>query len=113
MKFYEFAPYLTVLDHFAGFSPLFASDRFMSSLDDAQREAVLRAASEAGQFHTTYMIDRIEELRTWLSTEGGMELTRPDRAEFIAAAQAVQESVAEDRGPEFTALLEQIRGAAE
>ncbi len=113
MKFYEFAPYLTVLDHFAGFSPLLASDRFMSGLDDAQRDAVLRAAREAGQFHTTYMIDRIEEVRTWLSTEGGMEITRPDRAEFIAAAQGVQEMIAEERGPEFRALLDEIRAAAE
>ncbi len=112
MKFYEFAPYLTVLDHFAGFSPLLASDRFMGRLDDAQREAVLRAASEAGQYHTEYTIEKIEGVREWLSTEGGMEITRPDRAEFIAAAQSVQQTVAEERGEAFTALLDQIRAAA-
>ncbi|MGP1394791.1 MAG: TRAP transporter substrate-binding protein [Inquilinaceae bacterium] len=112
MKFYEFAPYLTVLDHFAGFSPLFASDRFMSKLDGMQQEAVDRAALEAGQFHTEYMIKKIESVRTWLSTEGGMQISRPDRAEFIEAAQTVQHQVASERGDEFRALLDQIRAAA-
>ncbi|MCK0168858.1 TRAP transporter substrate-binding protein [Jannaschia sp. S6380] len=113
MKFYEFAPYLTVLDHFAGFAPLLASDRFMSGLDDAQREAVMRAAREAGEFHTEYMIGRIEEVREWLSTEGGMSITRPDRAAFIEAAQTVQESFAAERGEDFKALLDEIRAAAD
>ena len=112
MKFYEFAPHLTVLDHFAGFAPLFASDRFMSRLDDSQKEAVNRAAGEAGKFHTEHMINRIENVREWLSTEGGMEITRPERADFIAAAQTVQKQVADERGEEFSALLDRIRSAA-
>ena len=113
MKFYEFAPYLTVLDHFAGFSPLLASDRFISGLDDAQREAVMRAAREAGAFHTDYMIDRIEEVREWLSTEGGMSITRPDRTEFIEAARPVQENFAAERGEDFKMLLDEIRAAVD
>jgi tripartite ATP-independent transporter DctP family solute receptor len=112
MKFYEFAPYLTVLDHFAGFSPLFASDRFMSRLDEDQMDAVQRAAREAGQYHTKHMIDKIESVRTWLSTEGGMQMTRPDRTEFIKAAQTVQQQVAKERGEDFQALLDHIRSAA-
>ena len=113
MKFYEFAPHLTVLDHFAGFSPMFASDRFMSSLTDEQRDAVKRAATEAGQFHTEHMINQIESVRKWLSTEGGMSMTRPDRAEFIAAAKTVQDKFAAERGEEFVDLLERIGAAAE
>ena len=113
MKFYEFAPHLTVLDHFAGFSPMFASDRFMSSLTDDQRDAVKRAATEAGQFHPEHMINQIESVRKWLSTEGGMSMTRPDRAEFIAAAKTVQDKFAAERGEEFVDLLERIGAAAE
>ena len=112
MKFYEFAPYLTVLDHFVGVSPLFASDRFMSGLDDAQREAVERAAREAGEFHTDYTIEQIETVREWLTTEGGMEITRPDTAPFIEAAQAVQQEAADERGEDFADLVAQIRAAA-
>lgn len=112
MKFYEFAPYLTVLDHFAGFSPLFASDAFMKKLDDKQREAVQKAADEAGAYHMDYMAGRVEEVRKWLTSEGGMQITRPDRKDFIAAAEKVQQEVAAERGPEFAALLKVIRDAA-
>lgn len=112
MKFYEFAPYLTVLDHFAGFSPLFASDRFMSKLDESQTDAVERAALEAGQYHTEHMVNKIEAVRSWLTNEGGMEITRPERADFIAAAQTVQQQVAAERGEEFKALVDRIRAAA-
>lgn len=112
MKFYEFAPYLTVLDHFAGFSPMFASDRFMSGLTEEQRSAVQRAADEAGQFHTTHMISQIESVREWLASEGGMAITRPDRAEFIAAAKTVQNKFATERGDDFVDLLARIDAAA-
>lgn len=113
MKFYEFAPYLTVLDHFAGFAPMFASDRFISSLTDEQRAAVERAATEAGQFHTEHMISQIESVRGWLSSDGGMSMTRPDRADFIAAAKTVQDRFAEERGADFVDLLQRIAAAAE
>nr|WP_306265574.1 TRAP transporter substrate-binding protein [Pararhizobium sp. IMCC3301] len=112
MKFYEYAKYLTVLDHFAGFTPMFVSDAFMKKLSEDQVEAVQRAADEAGEFHMQYMIGRIEEVRTWLATEGGMEVTRPDRTAFIAAAETVQQEVAAERGEAFAALLKEIRDAA-
>ncbi len=113
MKFYEFAKHLVILDHFAGFAPVFASDRFMSSLTDEQRDAVLRAAAEAGEYHTALKLEEIEGIRGWLSSEGGMEMTRPDRAPFVAAAQEVQQSFAADRGQEFTDLVNAIQAAAE
>ena len=113
MKFYEFAPYLTILDHFAGFSPVLASERFMEKLDDEQREAVLRAAREAGAYHTEYSANKIEEVRTWLETEGGMEVTRPDRAQFIEAAKGVQQMIAKERGQDFVDLVDEIQAAAE
>ncbi len=111
MKFYEFAPYLTVLDHFVGVSPLLASDRFMSRLTDAQREAVVKAAKEAGEFHTRYSLDQIKQEREWLTSKGGMKMTEPDRAPFIEAAKKVQEKFATQRGEEFVDLVTQIQNA--
>ena len=113
MKFFEFAKNLVILDHFAGFAPVFASDRFMSRLSDEQREAVLRAAAEAGEYHTQLKLTEIEEIRTWLSTEGGMAMTRPERGPFIEAAQKVQQDFASERGDEFTDLVNAIQAAAE
>lgn len=112
MKFYEFAKYLTVLDHFLGFSPVLASDRFIIQLDDEQRTAIRRAAKEAGEYHTEVTIEQTEEIRDWLVEEGAMEMTRPDRAPFIAAARKVQKQFAAERGEDFEALVERIAAAA-
>ncbi len=113
MKFFEFAEHLVILDHFAGFSPVLASDRFMSKLSDEQRDAVMRAAAEAGAYHTELKISEIESIREWLSTDGGMTMTRPDRAPFIEAAQKVQQAFAAERGDDFTDLVNAIQAAAE
>ena len=113
MKFFEFAKNLVILDHFAGFAPVFASDRFMGKLDDAQRDAVLRAAAEAGAYHTQLKLEEIESIRKWLSTEGGMAMTRPERGPFIEAAQKVQQDFAAKRGEAFTDLVNAIQAAAE
>ena len=112
MKFFEFAKHLVILDHFAGFAPVFASNRFMGKLDADQRDAVLRAAKEAGEYHTQVKLEEIESIRSWLSSEGGMAMTRPERAPFIAAAQKVQQQFAAERGDEFKALVDEIQAAA-
>ena len=72
-----------------------------------------RAALEAGEFHTEFTRAKIETIRDWLVTEGGMEATRPDLAPFIEAATLVQESFAQERGEGFTALLNTVRAAAQ
>lgn len=112
MKFFEFAKHLIILDHFVGFAPVFASDRFMKKLDDDQKAAVMRAANEAGEYHTQVKLEQIEGIRTWLANEGGMEVTRPDRAPFIAAAQTVQQKFAAERGDDFKAIVDEIQAAA-
>lgn len=109
MKFYEFAEYLTILNHFSGFTPLFASERFMSQLDESQLEAVRRAAKEAGEYDTEQQLKATEEVRAWLVGEGGMTATEPDLEPFVAAAQKVQEDFAAERDESFNALLEQLR----
>ena len=113
MKFYEFEKHLVILEHFIAMSPLLASDAFMQKLSDDQRAAVMKAAKEAGDEHTKIVIAEIEEIRNWLSTEGGMAMTRPDKTEFIQAAKGVQQAFAEERGQEFVDLLKAIEEAAE
>jgi tripartite ATP-independent transporter DctP family solute receptor len=113
MKFYEFAKYLTVLDHFVGASPLFASDRFMKKLNAEQSKAVLRAANEAGAVQAEYLRTSTEKDRAWLTGPGGMKETRPDRKPFIAAAFKVQQQFAAERDARFRDLLQQIQQAAQ
>ncbi|WP_372922159.1 TRAP transporter substrate-binding protein [Roseovarius sp.] len=112
-KFYEIMPYFTVLEHFSYFSPLFASDRVMGKLSDEQRDAVMQAAAEAGVHHRKEMAARIDDIRTFLTTEGGMETAEFDRSGFIEAGLRVQDRYAADKGEAFIALVEAIRAEAE
>ncbi|WP_282608152.1 TRAP transporter substrate-binding protein [Pelagibius sp. Alg239-R121] len=113
-KFYEIMPYFTALEHFSYFSPLFASSRIMGKLDDAQKDAVMRAAKEAGVFHKETMSQQIAEIRSFLTSEGqgGMQTVDFDKSDFIAAGQRVQDRYAAEKGDDFKALLTAIRSAA-
>ena len=114
-KFYEIMPYFTQLEHFSYMSPLFASPRIMDKLTDDQREAVLRAAFDAGVYHKEEMSRQISEIRAFLTTEGqgGMQTTEFDKSDFIAAGQRVQDRYAAEKGDDFRNLLAAIRAAAE
>ncbi len=113
MKFYEFEPHLVILEHFVAMAPLFASDSFMKRLSDDQRAQIIKAAEDAGAEFRVQVLNETEEVRTWLSTEGGMAMTRPDKADFIEAAKGVQNDFAEKRGAEFVELVNAIQSAAE
>lgn len=112
-KFYEIMPHFTALEHFSFFSPLFASDRIMSKLDDAQKDAVMRAARDAGIYQKEEMSGRIAGIREFLTGEGGMATAEFDRSGFIAAGQRVQDRYAQDKGDEFVSLVSSIRQEAE
>ena len=84
----------------------------MSKLNDSQRAAVQKAADEAGAYMYDFMKDDLDSLRAWLTTEGGMTRSDPDRAPFIKEAQKIQDQFSKDASPEFIALLKEIRAAA-
>lgn len=113
MKFYEFEKHLAILEHFVAMAPLFASDLFMKKLSDEQRKQIKRAATDAGAEFSQQILNETEEIRTWLSTEGGMAMTRPDKTDFIKAAKKVQQAFADKRGAEFVELVGKIQAAAE
>lgn len=108
MKFYEFADNLAILEHFAGFTPLLVSDRFMSRLTDAQSDAVRRAALEAQDHQREVMSAETDRVRAELA-DLGMAVTYPEKDRFIEAAQGVQDQFAQEKGEEFQRLLQLIR----
>ncbi|WP_108816614.1 TRAP transporter substrate-binding protein [Loktanella sp. Alg231-35] len=112
-KFYEIMPNLAVLGHFSYFTPLLASPRIMDELSDDQRDAVLRAARDAGAYHKVEMASQTEGIRAFLSGEGGMARSEVDRTAFIEAGLQVQDKYAAENGEEFKELLISIREAAE
>ncbi|MEM7633493.1 MAG: TRAP transporter substrate-binding protein [Pseudomonadota bacterium] len=111
-KFYEIMPHFTALEHFTYFSPLFASQRIMDKLDDAQREAVTRAAREAGMYQKKEMTRQVNEIRAFLTGEGGMKTAEFDRTDFIAAGQRVQDKYSAEKDDDFKKLIVDIRAAA-
>ncbi len=113
MKFFEFEPHLVILEHFVAFAPLFASDAFMKRLSDEQRALIQDAAAAAGAEFAAQVANETEEVRKWLVDEGGMAMTRPDKTDFITAAQGVQASFAEQRGSDFVDLVKAIQDAAQ
>lgn len=112
-KFYEIMPHFTALEHFTYFSPLFASQRIMDKLDGNQREAVMRAAREAGIYQKEEMTKQVDEIRAFLTGEGGMKTSAFDRTDFIAAGQRVQDKYAAEKDDVFKTLVGEIRAAAE
>lgn len=110
MRFYEFASNLAILEHFTGFTPFLASERFMSRLSPEQAELVRQAAVEAQAHQREIMQAQTDEIRATLE-RNGMAITHPEREAFIEAALSVQDSFAADKGETFRDLLERIRAA--
>lgn len=109
LKFYEIAPHLAILEHFAAFAPLFASDRLMGKLSQEQRDGLRRAGRATDVDYRKEMVKQIADVHRFLEVEGGMQVTHPDRGDFVAAAQRVQNRWLADKGPEFRELVEKIR----
>lgn len=112
MKFYEFEPHLVILEHFVAMGPLLASDHFMKRLTDEQHEQIKRAGVDAGLEFRAQVLNETEEVRSWLVSEGGMAMTRPDKTDFVEAAKKVQDDFAAKRGEEFVELVQKIQAAA-
>lgn len=110
-KFYEIMPHFSQLEHFSYFSPMFASSRIMKKMNDKQKQAVMKAAKEAGAYHKETMGNSTAEIRSFLTAKGkgGMTATEIDKTDFIAAGQRVQDRYAQEKSDNFKMLLKLIR----
>ena len=77
-----------------------------------QRESVIRAAAAASETHKEIMNSKIAAVKAFLSKEGGMIITQPNREGFIKAAVNVQEAFIKDKSQELKNLVKEIRAAA-
>ncbi|MCQ1060804.1 TRAP transporter substrate-binding protein [Photobacterium sp. ZSDE20] len=111
-KLYQFANNLTILDYFISVSPMLASNRFLSKLNDDQKELVFKAAEEAGLYQSEIMYKNTKQSREWLVNNGGMTMSEPDKTDFIAAAKQVQNSIISKRSGDFKVLVEKIQNDA-
>jgi tripartite ATP-independent transporter DctP family solute receptor len=112
-KFYEMMKHLSILEHFCFFNPLFASGRVMGKMSQEQKEAVLKAAADAGKYHVEVMEDQVAEIRKFLANQGGMATTYPDKSEFIATSLSLQDRFLAGKDQSFKDLVMAIRAAAQ
>lgn len=109
LKFYEIASNLAILEHFAAFTPLLASARAMSKLSSEQRKKMREAGRMTDLEYRRGVMERTEQIRRFLGNEGGMEVTRPDKTDFLVAAKKVQDEWLASKGDDFRALVDNIR----
>jgi TRAP-type transport system periplasmic protein len=110
MKFNEFQKHLAILEHFAGFAPLLASQRFMSRLSPEQQKMFLQCAKDAGQHQIATVESEVETIRKYLA-DNGMQVTRPDQKSFINSVIPLQDKFVAEKGADFKAMLDKIRAA--
>lgn len=106
MKFFEQAPELSLTGHFFLFKPVVANRMALARLTAEQRRTFDAAFAEATRFQRTYSSSKFDSDIAWLTTEGHVRVTKPDRAALEAAVRPVQEKYARRYGRE---LVEAIR----
>lgn len=110
-KFHEVAKHVAYTGHFA-LTPIFGvSDRFMSKLNDEQREMLQLAADIGAAAARKHTLTAEAGVAKKLEAQG-VTFTHPDKTPFIEGAKMVHAAFAEERGPEYVKLIEAITAEA-
>jgi tripartite ATP-independent transporter DctP family solute receptor len=110
-KFHDVAKHVAMTGHFVLAPPFFVSDKFMSKLDDSQKEAMdmaARIATAASRFHTNYGMSIVQKKME----AAGVTFTQPDIGPWVEKAKLVHADFAKERGPEYAAIMDKIYAAA-
>ena len=87
-KFYEVAPYVTLTQHVYSPIPLTISEKTWQKLSAADREAITKAAKEAGEFSRKEIRDSDDRQLKEMESRGA-KIARPSLEPFRAAVQPV------------------------
>lgn len=107
-KFYQVAPHITMTNH--GLAPfnIMMNEGAYQKLSTEERDQLVQAAVEAGDFYTSLIQDQFTEQREKMVAEGAT-LTDIDLAPFGERARAVAQDF-ETRGLWRAGLFEEIQG---
>ncbi|MCC7040094.1 MAG: TRAP transporter substrate-binding protein [Burkholderiales bacterium] len=108
MKFYEQAPQLSLTGHFFLFKPVVANRAVLAKLSPEQRKEFDAVFAEMTQYQRRLFATNFDDDIKWLTTNGKVTVTKPDRAAFEAMVKPVQEKYASKYGRE---LVDSIRNA--
>jgi tripartite ATP-independent transporter DctP family solute receptor len=109
-KHYEVAPVMSLTQHEANNNLVWVSDKTWQSLSDEQKACVEQAAAEIGKQEPTHALKLEEESAEQLKGMGVLIVEDVDKSGFIAAAQPIQDQLAEELGPNAVEIVEIIRG---
>ncbi len=105
----EICGYMTLDGHVYSPSVLIMNvDKYDSVLSDAQKEAVDRAAEEAGTWETNLVRDAEQEDLAALK-EAGMTITEVDKSAWVEAAQPVYEKFADTYDQDLIARILELK----
>lgn len=108
MKFYEQAPQLSLTGHFFLFKPVVANKAVLAGLNPAQRSEFDTIFAEMTKYQRKLFATNFEADINWLTKNGKVVVTKPERTAFEAVVKPVQEKYAQKYGRE---LVESIRNA--
>ena len=96
-RFQEVQKYLAMTGHFYSPAMLLVSEIFWKSLNPAQQKALAEAGAEARDYERQLSIDSESDYKKKL-LEAGMQITEPDKTEFIKAVKPVYATAAKGIG---------------
>ncbi|MDW7675292.1 MAG: TRAP transporter substrate-binding protein [Bacillota bacterium] len=82
MKFYEGAPNITMTNHIRDNLAVLINDKKFNSLSENQQRALLEAATEAGEWYTQQVKDKLDEVVIAMEAEGAT-IHEVDVKEFV------------------------------
>jgi tripartite ATP-independent transporter DctP family solute receptor len=109
-KHYEVAPVMSFTQHEANNNLLWVSDKTWQSLSDEQKAWVEEAAAEVGKLEPPHALKLEQESAEKLKGIGVKIVEGVDKSGFIAAAQPIQDQLAQELGPNAVGVVEIIRG---
>lgn len=110
-RFYEVQHYASLTAHAYAPEPMLISMIAWGRLDDAQREIVQQAASEAIAWQRALSAEMDEQYWDKIRETGLMEVTEVDRAAFAEASRPVYEHFAEMVGQENLDRIEALKAS--
>ena len=104
LRFYEVAPHVTLTSHIYGPIPFSIAESTWKSLTDAEKEAVQRAATEAGAFCRQLVLQEEPRQLSEMRQEGAT-IYRPELDSYKTAAQSVYARARDLYGEHVDVLL--------
>lgn len=99
-KIYEVQKYIALTSHKYEYVIMAMSDKTWKKLTPEQQKAVAEAAKEATAYENKLVFDKTDELFKDLQAKG-MQVTKPDTAEWAKVAQTTHKEFAEKYGIEL------------